>query len=65
MPNPVFWGIVAAAGFGAAAWRRLRAAGERVDVYLDDGSMISFRAGSDEGEALLPLARALIVAARG
>ena len=65
MPNPVFWGIVAAAGVGAAAWRRRRTATERVDVYLDDGSMFSFRAGSDEGDALLPLARDLIVAARG
>jgi hypothetical protein len=64
MPSPAFWGLVAAAGIGAAAWRRRRSAGERVDVYLDDGSMISFRAGSDEADALLPLARDLLRAAR-
>jgi hypothetical protein len=55
---------VAAAGIGLAAWRRRRSGHERIDVYLDDGSMISFRAGSDEGDALLPLARDLVAAAR-
>jgi hypothetical protein len=37
---------------------------ERVDVYLDDGSMISFADGSSEAAALLPLAREALAAAR-
>ena len=37
---------------------------ERVDVYLDDGSMVSFADGSSEAAALLPLAREALAAAR-
>ena len=37
---------------------------ERVDVYVDDGSMISFAAGSAEADALLPVARDALAAAR-
>jgi len=38
--------------------------GERLDVYYDDGSFITFAAGSAEGDRLLPLARRVLVAAR-
>ena len=37
---------------------------ERVDVYVDDGSMISVAAGSAEADALLSVARDALAAAR-
>jgi hypothetical protein len=36
----------------------------RVDVYFDDGSFVTFGAGSPEAERLLPLARQVLAAAR-
>jgi hypothetical protein len=50
---------------GAIAYRR-RFAGreERVDVYYEDGSMVSLAEGSAEAERLLPLARDVLDAAR-
>jgi hypothetical protein len=38
--------------------------GERLDVYFDDGSFVTFGAGSAEADRLLPLARRVLVAAR-
>jgi len=38
---------------------------ERVDAYFADGSMISFVEGSAEADALLPVARTALDAARG
>ncbi len=64
MPSPAVWALAAVAGLGAAAWRRRRAHTERVEIYFDDGSMVSFEAGSGEGDALLPLARDVLGAAR-
>ena len=37
---------------------------ERVDVYFDDGSMVSFVDGSPEADKLLPVAADVLVAAR-
>ena len=37
---------------------------DRVDVYFDDGSMVSFAEGSSEAESLLPVARNVLAAAR-
>ncbi|HZC31319.1 MAG TPA: hypothetical protein VE261_07340 [Gaiellaceae bacterium] len=37
---------------------------ERVDVYFADGSMRSYADGSPEADALLPLARDAVAAAR-
>jgi hypothetical protein len=37
---------------------------ERLDLYFDDGSMVSFVEGSPEAERLLPVARDVIAAAR-
>ena len=51
---------------GAALLRR--AAGprrERVDLYFDDGSMLSVGDGTAEAARLLPLARDALHAARG
>ncbi len=38
---------------------------ERIDVYFDDGSMISFVDGSPEAEKLLPIARDALAAVHG
>jgi hypothetical protein len=37
---------------------------ERVEVYFDDGSMVSFADGSPEADTLLPTAREAVAAAR-
>ena len=37
---------------------------ERVDVYLENGSMITFDDGSPEADKLLPIARDALSAAR-
>jgi len=37
---------------------------ERVDIYFDDGSMVSFVDGSPEADKLLPVAGDLLAAAR-
>ena len=56
----VVTGVVLAAGSlaGAIAFRRRSARRrERVDVYFEDGSMISLADGSPEASTVLPLAR--------
>ena len=54
-------GIVA----GSVVFRRSFAkARDRVDVYFDDGSMVSFVEGSPEAEKLLPVAVDVLAAAR-
>ena len=37
----------------------------RVDVYFDDGSMITYDDGSPQADTLLPIARDALAAARG
>ena len=63
--------LFAIAGFatgalaGTAAYRRwLGGSRERLDLYFDDGSFVTFGAGSLEAERLLPLARQVLIAAR-
>jgi hypothetical protein len=59
-------GLVAGAAGGAALWlRRGGSPREHVDLYFADGSMVSFAAGSPEGDRLLPIARRVLAAARG
>ena len=54
-------GIVA----GSVVFRRSFAkARDRVDVYFDDGSMVTFADGSPEAEKLLSVARGALMAAR-
>jgi hypothetical protein len=62
--------LLALAGFasgvlaGTAAYRRwFGESRERLDVYFDDGSFVTFGAGSPEAARLLPLARQVLVAA--
>lgn len=46
---------------GSALYRRSTGRRrERVDVYFDDGSMVSFVDGSAEAETLLPVARSVL-----
>jgi hypothetical protein len=57
--------VAAGALAGAIAYRRRFARREeRVDLYYEDGSMVSVGEGSAEAERLLPLARDVLAAAR-
>jgi acetyl-CoA carboxylase carboxyltransferase component len=59
---------VLALGGGALAGigllRRGREARERVDLYFDDGSMVSLAASAPEAARLLPLARRVLASTR-
>ena len=63
--------LLALAGFasgalaGTAAYRHwFGASRERLDVYFDDGSFVTFGARSSAAEQLLPLAERVLAAAR-
>ena len=59
------WGLVAGLAAAGAVWRRrTRARREHVDLYFDDGSMVSLDSGSDESAPLLSLAHEVLAAAR-
>jgi hypothetical protein len=62
--------LVALAGFvtgalagGVAYRRRVGGDGERLELYFDDGSFVTFADGSPEAERLLPLAHLVLAAA--
>ena len=62
---------IALAGFasgalaGTAVYRRRFGGGhERLDVYFDDGSFVTFGRSSPETARLLPLARQVLLAVR-
>jgi hypothetical protein len=53
--------LVAVAAAGVVIGRRLlRGPEERVDLYFEDGSMISFEGDSADAQRLLPVARDLL-----
>jgi len=55
--------IIAGAIVGALIARRfLQGPDEGIDLYFEDGSMISFEADSPEAQRLLPFARDLLSA---
>lgn len=56
--------VLLGAGAGAALLVRGRRRGERVDLYFDDGSMISLDESRDEADRLLPLAHDVLAVAR-
>jgi hypothetical protein len=60
------WAIAAAAGAVAVALRRRARSGsrERVELYFEDGSMISLAGSSPEGQRLAGLARDVLATAR-
>ena len=58
-------GAAAASAAGAVLLRRRAARRrERIDLYLGDGSLVSFTQGSPDAERLLLHARELLAAAR-
>jgi len=59
-------GFASGALAGTAVYRRWFGRNpERLDVYFDDGSFVTFEAGSAEAARLLPTARRVLLAARG
>ena len=54
----------AAAAAAAAVLRRRRAVAERVDLYYEDGSLVSLAEGSEEAAQLLTVAADVLRAAR-
>ena len=58
-------GFASGALAGTAAYRHwFGGSRERLDVYFDDGSFVTFEAGSAEAARLLPVARRVLLAAR-
>ena len=59
--------VVGVASFAVSKLLRRRAAQrrDRVDLYFEDGSMVSFAEGSDEGDRLLPVAADLLAGLLG
>ncbi len=58
-----FVGVGIAAGAAYESWRSKRHA-DRLDIYFDDGSFVTYVDGSPEAERLLPFARAVLEAVR-
>lgn len=64
-PRKVVTGVLLAAGSLAGSMlvrRRAARKRERVDLYAEDGSMLSLADGTPEAERLLGLARELLIA---
>jgi hypothetical protein len=58
-------GFASGALAGTVAYRRSSdRRRDRLEVYFDDGSMVSFVEGSPEADRMLPIARNLLAAAR-
>jgi hypothetical protein len=57
--------LAAAAAAAAVAYlRRHRTPAERVELYFEDGSMVSLASGSGQADRLVGLARDVLAAAR-
>ena len=64
-PRKVVTGVLLAAGSLAGSLlvrRRAARRVERVDLYAEDGSMVSLAAGSPDADRLLPLAHEILAA---
>ena len=58
-------GFASGALAGTVAYRRwFGRSGGRLDLYFDNGSFVTFEAGSSEGARLLPLAQQVLLTAR-
>ena len=64
MRRGLLWTALAGAAAAGALWSRSRRRDERVDLYFDDGSMISLDERQDEAVPLLERARDVLDAAR-
>jgi hypothetical protein len=53
-------GVAAGMLAGATFVRRRSAPRQRIDLYYEDGSMVSLANGSPDAERLLPLAREIL-----
>jgi hypothetical protein len=51
----------AAVGYAYDRWRSSRRR-DRLDIYFDDGSFVTYLDGAPEAEQLLPLARQVLAA---
>ena len=61
----VLAGFVGGAFAGSVVYRRsVGRRRDRLDLYFDDGSMVSLVEGSAEADRLLPVARGLLATAR-
>lgn len=56
--------LVAAAAGAVALLRRRRATAARIDVYYEDGSVISLERGTPQADRMLALAADALAAAR-
>jgi hypothetical protein len=56
--------LLAAAGAAVAYLRRHRPSPERVDLYFEDGSMVSLAGDSGQADRLVQLSRDVLAAAR-
>jgi hypothetical protein len=57
-------GFASGALAGSAAYRRwFGGSRERLDVFFDDGSFVTYESGSREAARLLPLAQQVLTAA--
>jgi len=61
-----FAGFASGALAGTVAYRRVFGAArrERVDIYFDDGSFVTFSGRSSEAARLIPLARRVLAEVR-
>ena len=57
-------GVVGGMLAGAAFIRRRSTQRERVDLYYEDGSMLSLSNGSPDADQLIPLAREILRTSR-
>jgi hypothetical protein len=57
-------GVIGGMLVGATLLRRRSAPRQRVDLYYEDGSMVSLADGSPDAQRLLPLAREILRSAR-
>ncbi len=58
-------GSASGAFAGTVAYRRVFGGGrERIDVYFDDGSFVTFAGRSPEAAKLVPLAQRVVAAVR-
>lgn len=61
-----FAGLASALAAGIALYRhRLGGRRGRLDVYLEDGSFVTYVEGSPEADRMLPLARKVLATSRG